>query len=444
VTGGTRESDEIAELRAEVERLKAERGQADRPVAERTGWWRPVVVTVLVVVIAVLAPLGVVARWAHNEVADTDRYVESVAPLASDPAVQAAVANRITDEIVTRLRIEAVTDQAIDALADRGLPPLAATSLQALGGPLSDAIEGFIHDQVTGFVESDAFQTAWEEANREAHTQLVAVLTGKDTDLVEISDDAVSVNLATVIDAVKQRLVDRGFTLAEQLPAVQAQFTIFQSGDITKAQDAFRLLSAVNTWLPIVLLVLLAVAIAVARNRRTTLIAAMLAVAASMLVLGFLLNTFRVVYLDALPSEVDHAAAGAIYDTLVWFIRLNLRAILVLTLAVAFVAWVSGPGTAAVRLRRGTSRALGSARRGGERAGLDTGRFGVFLHVNKAVIRGVVLGAALLVYAMADHPTGGFTIVLLAVAAVVLLLVELLARPPAADPASTAAPPPSA
>ncbi|HEU5038356.1 MAG TPA: hypothetical protein VFT70_15215 [Nocardioides sp.] len=438
---------EVAELRAEIERLRAERVAAApaAPAApERTGWWRPVVVTVLVALIAVLTPLGVVARWAHNEVADTDRYVESVAPLATDPDVQAAVTNRITTEIVTRLQVKAVTDQAIQALSDRGLPPLAATSLQALGGPLSDAIEGFIHDQVARLVESDAFQTAWEQANREAHTQMVAVLTGKDTDLVQISNNAVSVNLATVIDTVKQQLIDRGFTLAERLPAVDAQFTIFQSADITKAQNAFRILSAVNTWLPILILVLLAVAMAVARSWRRTLVATMIAVAVSMLLLGVVLNGFRVVYLDALPSDADQAAAGAIYDTLVWFIRVNLRAILVLTLAVAFVAWVSGPSTTAARVRRGTSRAIGSVRQGGERAGLDTGRFGVVLHENKGVIRGVVLGLGLVAYAMADHPTPGFTIALVVVAAVVLLLVELLSRAPAALDAGPPSPrPPS-
>ena len=48
----------------------------------------------------------------------------------------------------------------------------------------------------------------------------------------------------------------RGFTLAERLPAVDAQFTIFQSDDITKAQTAFRLLGALNTWLPILALLL--------------------------------------------------------------------------------------------------------------------------------------------------------------------------------------------
>lgn len=426
--------DEVAELRAEVERLRAEQA-AER--SARTGWWRPVVVTLLVVVLAILTPLGVIARWAHDEIADTDRYVESVAPLASDPAVQAAVTDRITTEITTRLQVQAVTDEAIAALADRGLPPLASTSLSALSGPLADAIEGFIRDQVAGLVGSDQFQTAWEEANREAHAQLVAVLTGKDTDLVEISNNAVSVNLATMIDTVKQRLIDRGFTLAERLPAVDARFTIFQSDDITRAQSAFRLLSAVNTLLPIVLLVLLGAAIAIARHRRRTLIAAMLAVAASMLLLGVALNAFRMVYLDAIPTDqLPVEAAAAVYDTLVWFIRLNLRAILVLALAIAFVAWVSGPSTPAAALRDGTGRAIGWVRSGGERAGLDTGRVGLALGTYRTVIRGAVLGLALVVYAMADHPTGGFTLTLLVVAAALLLVVELLARPAPPPPPS--------
>jgi hypothetical protein len=443
---------EVEELRAEVARLRAQVDAAPAtvplPVQEqaRTGWWRPVVATVLIVVIAILTPLGVVARWVNNEVADTDRYIESIAPLADDPAVQAAVTDRVTAEITTRLQIEAVTKEAVDALSDRGLPPLAATSLAALSGPLADSIEGFIHDEVAKLVASDQFKDAWIEANRQAHTQLVAVLTGKDTDLVEISNNAVSVNLATVIDAVKQRLIDRGFTLAERLPAVDAQFTIFQSDDITKAQNAFRLLSALNTLLPILLLVLLAVAVGVARNRRTTLIAAMLAIAASMLVLGATLNGSRMIYLDAIPTDqIPVDAAAAIYDTMVWFIRLNLRAILVLSLAIAFVAWISGPARAAVTVRRGTSGAIARARSGGERIGVNTGRFGEFLGTYKVAIRGGVLGLALVVYAMADHPTGGFTLWLVVIAAVILLVVELLSRPPAVaaiEPEGRDAPPP--
>ncbi|GAB3198204.1 hypothetical protein GCM10027062_11830 [Nocardioides hungaricus] len=415
---------------SEVERL-----EADLP-GRRRGRWRPAVVTLLVVVIAVLTPLGVLARWMHDEVADTERYVESVAPLASDPAIQAAVTDRITAEITSRLRIQAVTEDAVDALADRGLPPLAASSLSALSGPLADSVEGFVRDQVAEMVASDRFRTAWEEANRQAHTQLVAVLTGEDTDLVQVGDDAVSVDLAPVVDAVKQRLIDRGFTLAERLRAVEARFTIFRSEDITQAQSAFRLLSTLNTVLPVLVLVLLALAVAIARRRRRAVIAAMLAIAASMLLLGVALNAFRAVYLDALPSDLPVDAAAAVYDTLVRFIRVGLRAVLALALAVAFVAWVSGPGTAPVALRRGTGGAVGWVRSGGERAGLDTGRFGELLGTYRAAIRGAVLGLALLLYAMADHPSAGFTVTLLGVAAVLLLIVELLSRTAPAPPSS--------
>ena len=91
--------------------------------APRPGRWRPAVVTALIVVMAILAPLAVVAQWAHTAVSDTDRYVEMVTPLAPDPAVQTAVIDRITDEITTRLQLEAVTQDAVDALAERGLPP---------------------------------------------------------------------------------------------------------------------------------------------------------------------------------------------------------------------------------------------------------------------------------------------------------------------------------
>src|SRR4051812_11882415 len=96
---------EVDQLRAEVERLRTELASAPTTVPlpvekpARSDWWRPVVATVLIVLLAVLAPLAVVARWAHNEVSDTDRYVASIAPLADNPDIQAAVTDKITTEI---------------------------------------------------------------------------------------------------------------------------------------------------------------------------------------------------------------------------------------------------------------------------------------------------------------------------------------------------------
>jgi hypothetical protein len=154
----------------------------------------------------------------------------------------------------------------------------------------------------------------------------------------------------------------------------------------------------------------------------------------SMLLLGVALNAFRAIYLDAIPTDqLPVEAAGAIYDTLAGFIRLNIRAVAVLFLAIAFIAWITGPVGAPVALRRGTTRAIGAVRSGGDRAGLNTGRFGEALGLYKTPIRVGVLGLALVIYVLRDHPTGGFALGLLVFVAVILLLVELLSRPPAAD-----------
>jgi hypothetical protein len=431
------EPDEISRLQAEVARLQAEvdrsRTAPEERAApgERTGVWRPVVVTVLLVLVGLLAPLSIVASWAHDEIGDTDRYVETVTPLASDPAVQHAIADRVTAEIFARLDVKAITQDAVRALQSRGLPPRASASLSALATPLANGVESFVHKQVLRLVQTPQFEQAWVEANRAAHEQMVAVLTGKTGGNVEVKGDAVQVNLAAVIETVKTKLEDSGFALASRIPTVNAQFTIFQSADLPKAQTAFRVLGAASRVLPVLALVLLAVAVAIGRSRRRTLVAGALVVALSMVLLGLALNVFRAVYLDAIPTDqLPTAAAAAVYDNLAHFIRLNLRAVLVLFLVVAAIAWVSGPAPAPRAVRRGTTHALDVVRHGSDRAGLRTGPVGRAAWTYRTPLRAVVLGAALLVYVLAAHPTGAFTLVVVAVAALVLLLVELVAREP--------------
>ena len=254
----------LRQLREEASRLEAELGvepggepgtsvpatPGSRTSAGRGGWWRTPVVVVCVLLSALLAPLAIVATWAHDEVSDTDRYVETVAPLAEDPAVQDAVSSRITALLLGYLDIPAVTSDAVDALAARGVPENVAASLRALGTPLANSIESFVSQRVTRLVQSQEFADAWAEANREAHGQMVAVMTGETDGAVQVEGDTVTLNLAVVVEAVKQRLVDAGFALAERIPEVQAEFTLFESADLARAQTGFRFLSALARALP--------------------------------------------------------------------------------------------------------------------------------------------------------------------------------------------------
>ena len=69
--------------------------------------------TVLIVTACLLAPLSMVSVWARGEVTDTNRYVQTVAPLAQDPAIQQAVTNRITEQIFTYVDVQALTSDAV-------------------------------------------------------------------------------------------------------------------------------------------------------------------------------------------------------------------------------------------------------------------------------------------------------------------------------------------
>jgi hypothetical protein len=438
--------EELTRLRNEVAELRALlASQAEAPTATpgpagdgdtRRGWWRPVLVTVLVLVAGILAPASIVATWARDEVANTDRYVQTIAPLANDPAVQSAIVDRVTSELFSRINVQAVTQDAINAVKAQGLPPRVSQSLDALSAPVAGGIRSFITDQVTKLVESDAFADAWVSANRAAHTQMVAVLTGEGSDQVSVQGGTVSINLAAIIDAVKSRLSSAGFGLAERVPTVNAQFTVFESADIAKAQSAFRLLEALARWLPVLALLLLAAAVAMGRNRRKTLIVCALTVAGSMVLLGAALNILRPVYLNALdPSVLPTDAGAAIYDQLVGFIRLNLRAVLVVALAIAIAGWLAGPGGTATR--RALTGAVGWLRGGAEHAGLNTGPVGSFVYTWRAVLRSAIACVAVLVYLLQDHPTGRSALTVLCFTVLALVIVEFLARPPSPEPAMT-------
>jgi type VI protein secretion system component VasF len=86
---------EVATLRVQVRQPEAPAGAGIAAPAARQRW-RTVVAALLIVLGCVLAPLAGVAVWARNQVTNTDRYVATVAPLASDPAIQQAIADQIT------------------------------------------------------------------------------------------------------------------------------------------------------------------------------------------------------------------------------------------------------------------------------------------------------------------------------------------------------------
>jgi len=453
--------------RAELERLRSENaalraqagrgGAADQDTVRLPSGrsaarqrWRTVVATLLIVVACVLAPLSVVAVWTRNQVTNTDRYVATVSPLASDPAIQNAIADQITAQVFTYIDIRGLTTQALDALSSRGLSPQVTRQLEAFSVPIANGVQSFTRDQVGKVVASDAFTNAWIQANRTAHAELVKALTGEGGGAVTVENDTVSVNLAAFVQTVKAQLVASGFTLAERIPEVNASFVLFQSKDITRVRSGFNLLNTLGVWLPIIMLILLVLGVYVAKDHRRALVGAAVGVAVSMVVLALALAIFRSIYLDAVPANLlPHDAAAVLYDTIVRFLRLGLRTILVLALVVAAGAFLSGQSVTAVRTREGLGRAIGWLQGGAEQAGFSTGPVGAWVYGRKRALRIGAVTLAALVLVFWGRPTGKVVLGLTVALLVVLALIEFLGRRPgpaapveAAPAAPLSAPPP--
>lgn len=433
--GTTADPAEVERLRARVAELEQEKGGGEEPpepAGHRRSRWYAVGSAILLTLACILAPLSATAVWASTQISDTSQYVQTIAPLADDPAVQAAVANDVTNAVMQSLDVEGYTRQALQTISQQpNVPPRVAAALPGLAVPIANGVESFTHTQVTKLVQSPQFAALWEQVNTVAHQQLVKLLEGNQGGAVSAQGNTVTLNLAPVIDQVKTRLVSQGFTLAERIPTVNRSFVLVQSDAVTKGQTAYRWLNTLGIWLPVVALVLFAGGVLLAGDRRRAVVRGAMGVAGAVLVFGVLLAIARIAYLDAVPPDVlGQQAAGNVFDTIVRFLRTGLRSVAVLALLVALVAFLFGPSRAAVRTRTALESGIGSARSGAEAKGWRAGRVGPWVLAHTRALRAGAFLAAGLVLLFWTRPTVLVVVVTALLVGVALALIEFLGTPP--------------
>ncbi|MGW2404774.1 hypothetical protein ACWCXK_09615 [Streptomyces sp. NPDC001739] len=397
---------------------------------------------VLLVLAFLLAPLGAVAAWAQSQVSDAHRYVQTVAPLAREPAIQDAVTTRLTNDVVKELDVKRVTDALAKSLAQRNAPPVVVNQTRRLGGPLENAVTDVVHRVVYKVVTSDEFAKVWDAANLRAHAAVVKVLTGEGTSAIQARGDTVVLNIGTVVDKVQQRLVDRGFEKAKYIPDVDRQIVLLKTDKLQQAQNAMMVLDIVGVWLPVTVLVLVVLAVWTAPAHRATLLTAGVGLAVMMLLLLVGLAFARRQYLDSVPpSTQTQQAAAAIFDTLVRFLRNSTWTVFVVAVITAIAAYLYGPGRPARAVRSGTARTTGAAGRRLAHVGVRTGGVGRWLDAHRAWTTGIVIAIGALVLVLWNYPTPASVALVLGIVLVVLVLLGVLAA--TGTPPSTAAPTPA-
>lgn len=238
----------------------------------------------LVLLFALLLPAALATAWVDRTVADTDGYVDAVAPLADDAVVQDAVTVRV------RAAVVAVID-----------PP---------AGLGQDLLAEAVSLAVRRVVESDAFPPLWRASNEIAHRTLVDVLARPRGGGGEVTIDVTPV-VRAAIDQLPGRLV----TGAVEVPT--ASFAVAGSSELDEARRAYQLVEGRGTVVPLLAAAVLVLALAVSPlRRRTAMLAAALALPALGLLAVALLAGREVVEAGAGSGE-EQELVLAVWDALV-------------------------------------------------------------------------------------------------------------------------------
>ncbi|MEU9083586.1 hypothetical protein [Streptomyces sp. NPDC048357] len=383
---------------------------------------------VLITLTCILVPVSLLTVWVHDIVLDTDRYVSTVAPLASNPDVEAAAVHRITEAADVRVDGAEVTADLAKWLESQGLPPRVGNAVKALGPQLDSAADAAVSKVATRFVEGDRFEKIWTTANRAAHNAVVHALTGQGRGAVEVEGGTVTLNIGEAVEKVKEDLVKAGISPAEKIPEVNKQMVLFQSDKLAKIRSLVHLLDVLGNWLPVLTVLLGVAGVLLARRRRRALVTTMLCAAAACLILAIALVIARRYYLDHLPEQVQSpAAAAAIFDTLVRFLRVSIRTAIVLGIVVALGAYLSGAGRLPRGVRGTAERAADSAAGWGAAHGVHTGRAGTWVQDHRRWLTTGVLLVLALVFALWNHPTVLTVLLLVLILLAVLAVLALLA-----------------
>lgn len=286
---------------------------------------------VALVLAALLAVFSVVAIWTRNQVVNTDRYVRTVAPLATEPAIQDLIVESLTTKLADPVR---TADFARDLLPRRAQP---------LATPIAAAVESFVRDKLDAFVRSDEFARLWDEVSRRTHASAVALLTGEGETRVEIVGDRLVLRLGPLLGPAREAVERAGLDAPLSTGGEEPEIVIGDASNLDSARGAVNLLQKLAWVLPVLALLCFAGAVLTAPSKRVGLIRAGLALTIGMVVLGAGLLIGRSLYLDAVTSpRLPEDAAAAAFDTLVHYLRNGLLVVLAVGLLVALAAWFAG------------------------------------------------------------------------------------------------------
>jgi hypothetical protein len=289
--------------------------------------------SILLVLAALVAVVGILGAWADRQLLDTDEWVNTSTELLGDPAIQASTAAYLSDQLVKGPTIRAKLEESLP------------NNLQGLAAPLAAGAGELADRTARRLIESGAFQKLWRESNRKTHEQLVRVI---------VNEQTLAPNAGVVLD-LRPQLVALGERLGVSVDTSgdTGRVRVLSGDNLKTTRDAVDVLQTVRWVSAALLLVLLVAAVWVGPDKAH----AILGAGVALVVAGLLILVVRRAGGHYVVDQL--AAAGANQDTAqaVWRIATSLLrsiagAVVVVGVLCVFSGWLAGATSWAVATRR--------------------------------------------------------------------------------------------
>jgi hypothetical protein len=296
---------------------------------------RAIAVWTLVVVASILLLLASVTIWVKRQALDTNAWTDASGQMLANDEIRGQLSIYLVDTLFSSADATARIEQALPANR-QGLAPVISGALQNVAVQAADRI-----------LETPQAQALWEDANRRAHQNLIAVLEGKDVRRFETEEGQVVLDLSPLVQRLSQRF---GFQASPEA----GKITILQSGQLKNAQRALKAIKVLSVFVLVLVLFLYGLAIYLARGHRRRLLRA---TAVSFLLVGLLVLVVQrvtggVVVDSLIKTDAIRPAGDAAWGIGTDLLRNVAYALILYGVVGLFGAWLAGPTRWAVSARR--------------------------------------------------------------------------------------------
>jgi hypothetical protein len=388
--------------------------------ADRRWGARSISSLLLFILATVILVPALVGHWGYRTVIDSERYIATVGPLIDQPEVQQALADAVTQQVVTKVD----TESQVDTLLGNLFPNAGFTN--QLAAPIAAGINGLIGELVTRFVQSDQFATVWVDLNKAAQKGVVAVLEGHDGGVVSLQGDQLVLDTSQALTAIQTFLVDQGITAAANItiPDTDREIVLADAPGLAQIRTIYGLTSPILAWLPVIVVVLFGASILLARRRARTSVATGIVLLVSGVVVALALNAGETTFDNHLSGTPWGPAAGVFWTTLLAYLVTGVQAAIVLGIVIILAGWFGGR-TRLARMARGPIT-TGLAQLGG---GMSGGRPGPMPRTMLPYARWLAIAVGVLILLVSDLMSISTVLWTAALVAGLVTLAQLLAGP---------------